>query len=98
MTLILVTSPDSEARQEPTTSHLIKTREIPVTPETPTDLAALRQEQWKRPNARTKVNFGTSVPREAARVQDAEHQSLKGYILEYHNISRIVFIVGFLSN
>lgn len=87
MALILVTNPDPEVRQEHTTSHLIKTREILLTPETPKDLAALHQEQWKRPNARTKVIFDTSVPQEAASIQDAEHQFLKGYILEYHNIS-----------
>lgn len=92
-----MTGPDLEARQ-PTISHLIKTREISVTPETSKDLAALCQEQWKRPNDRTKDVFGTSISQESASVQDAEHQTLKGYILEYNNISRIVFIVGSLSN
>lgn len=46
MTLIQITRPDPEASQEPTASHLIKTREGPLILETPQDLAALFQGPW----------------------------------------------------
>lgn len=49
MTLILITRPDPEASQEPTTSHRIKTREGLIIPETPLDLAALCQERVEKP-------------------------------------------------
>ena len=50
----LVTSSHPEAIQEPTKSHLIRTKGIPTTQEIPRDLGDLYQEAGQRPHTRTK--------------------------------------------
>lgn len=87
MTLILITRPDPEASQEPTTSHRIKTREGHIIPGTPLDFAALCQERVEKPKWQNKGDRGPSVPQEAAKAQGAACQNLKVYHLS-NNLSK----------